>query len=76
LRALISRIGLDPHELLSKRSRPYKALGLADREIDDEELIKLMVEHPALIRRPLVVRGDRVVVGFDQRGLADLIKSK
>ena len=34
------------------------------------EALRLMSEHPNLIRRPLTVYGDTVVVGFDRKGLA------
>jgi arsenate reductase len=70
---LIERIGLTPSDLLSKRSRPYQALGLAAKQSTDDDLLRLMVEHPALIRRPLIVRDRQAVVGFDQKGLARLI---
>ena len=73
LQSLIERIGLTPSDLLSKRSRPYQGLGLADKQVTDDELLQLMAEHPALIRRPLIVRDRQAVVGFDQKGLARLI---
>jgi arsenate reductase-like glutaredoxin family protein len=34
--------------------------------LSDEQLLDLMAEHPTLIRRPLLVEGDELVVGFDQ----------
>jgi arsenate reductase len=74
LRSLIQRIGVKPIELVSRRSRPFQDLGLADRDLNDEELLKLMVQHPALIRRPLMVRGNRGVIGFDQNGLSELLR--
>ena len=55
--------------MLSPRSRPYRELGLADRAVSDDELLALMSEFPALIRRPLVAAGDRLLVGFDRPGL-------
>jgi arsenate reductase (glutaredoxin) len=64
--------GLTPGEVLSTRSRAYKDLGLADRAVDDAELLALMVEHPTLIRRPVVVGSGGVVVGFNRGQLAKL----
>ena len=40
----------------------YAELRLADRELGDEEAIGLMAEHPELLQRPVVVRGDRAVL--------------
>src|SRR5215216_2749573 len=72
LKALIDRIGLKPSDLVSTRSRSYQSLQLGNRELNDAELLALMVEHPALIRRPLVVRGQRTVIGFNQQALSEL----
>lgn len=37
-------------------------LNLGKREVSDDELIRLMVEHPDLIQRPIVVRGNKAVL--------------
>lgn len=67
---MLRRTGLSPRDLLSTRSRAYRALGLAGRELSDDELIDLMVEEPTLLRRPIVVIDDRAVVGSDRERLA------
>jgi arsenate reductase-like glutaredoxin family protein len=43
-----------------------KKLGLDVAALDDDQMLDLMAEHPALIRRPLLVRGGELVVGFDR----------
>ena len=63
LTELVRKTGLKPRELLRKGEAVYKELGLADREVSDSELIALMVEHPDLLQRPIVERGDRAVLG-------------
>ena len=62
LRALISKTGLTPRELLRTGEAVYKELGLGARDLADDEIIRLMVAHPELIQRPVVVRGDRAVL--------------
>ena len=57
---LLHRAGRRPGEVLRKRDKHYKALGL-DRSLPpDEELIRLMVRHPGLLQRPIVDDGRRV----------------
>jgi arsenate reductase len=73
LAVILARAGLKAHDVLSTRSRPYKEMGLRDRDVSDDELLDLMVEHPALIRRPLVVGDRRSVVGFNRSGLTELL---
>ena len=56
-------MGITPRELLRTSEPIYRELGLAKGEFSDVELITLMVEHPDLIQRPIVERGDRAVLG-------------
>ncbi len=55
LRSLIARMGIAPRDLLRRKGTPYDELGLDDPKWTDEELIDLMLEHPILINRPIVV---------------------
>ena len=63
---LLRRTGLTPRDVLSTRSRPHHDLGLGDRDISDEALVGLMAEHPALLRRPLLVVDGKPLIGFNQ----------
>jgi arsenate reductase len=72
---VLARAGLTPHEALSKRSRPYKELQLAERDVSDDELLDLMVAEPALLRRPLIIAGDQAVVGFNKDEITALTQA-
>ena len=62
LRELLRKAGLRPADVLRRREPLVAELGL-DRDLhSDEELIAIMVEHPVLVQRPLVERGDRAVL--------------
>lgn len=73
LRALLDRAGLQPHDVLSKRSRAYKELELEGREVGPDELIDLMVQEPTLLRRPIILGGGEVIVGHNPKALAEVI---
>ncbi len=64
LRSLLRRLSLTARQLLRPRDRMYRELGLKNREIPDKELIQLMAENPGLIKRPILVHGDRAVLGI------------
>jgi arsenate reductase len=66
IRDLLRRTGLTPRDVLSTRSRPHHDLRLGERVVPDEELIGLMAEHPALLRRPLLVVDGKPLIGFNQ----------
>jgi arsenate reductase len=63
IRELVRKTGRPARELFRAREPVYAELGLGEREVDDDEAIALMAEHPALMQRPVVVRGDRAVLG-------------
>ena len=63
LRDLLKKLGLSPSELLRKDEPVARRLGISKRQFFDEELIELMVENPDLIQRPIVVRGNKAVLG-------------
>ena len=63
LTELISKMKIKPRDLLRTSEPIYKELGLAKSEFSDDKLISLMIEHPDLIQRPIVERGDRAVLG-------------
>mgnify|MGYP001309584576 FL=1 len=74
LAALLARAGLRPRDVLATRSRAYRDLGLAGRQVSDDELLDLMVAEPTLLRRPIVVTDHEVIVGFDARRLEALVE--
>src|SRR5829696_2034179 len=51
----------------------YEELGLAERQPDDDEAIRLMAEHPELMQRPVVVRGDRAVLARPVERVLELL---
>lgn len=52
---LIADMGISVRALLRKNVEPYEALGLAEDNFTDEQLIDFMLQHPILINRPIVV---------------------
>jgi len=73
LTELIRKMKLKPRDLLRKSDSIYKELGLAKDEFSDSELIDLMVEHPDLLQRPIVERGDRAVLGRPTENVKELL---
>ncbi len=61
LRELLRKAGARPADVLRRREPLVEELGITDATPDDE-LVALMVEHPQLVQRPIVERGDRAVL--------------
>lgn len=63
LRDLLAKLGLSARQLLRTGEDEYKALGLDDTSLSEEQLIAAMTAHPKLIERPILIAGDKAVVG-------------
>jgi arsenate reductase len=63
LKAILKKLGLKPQDIVRKSEPLYAELGLKDRKLDDDALIALLVKHPILIERPIVVAGGRAAIG-------------
>ena len=61
LTEVLQKLGMSPRELMRTKETIYRELGLKE-VTDDAALIAAMAEHPKLIERPVVIRGDKAVV--------------
>jgi len=74
IRSLLSKAGIGPRDALRLREPLVAELGLLDGDgVSDDELITLMAEHPQLLQRPIVVRGDRAVLARPVERVLELL---
>jgi arsenate reductase len=73
LRELVRKTGGPARDLFRTREPVYAELGLGERELDDDEAIRLMAEHPQLLQRPVVVKGDRAVLARPLERVEELL---
>lgn len=62
LKEIISKLGVKPEEMIRKQEADYKQ-NYKGKSFSDDEWIKIMVENPKLIRRPIIEKGDKAVLG-------------
>ena len=68
-------IGARDYKLfLNPRNELYRERNMADETPSREEAIRLMSKNPNLIKRPVVVRGDQIVLGLDVTAYMKLLK--
>jgi len=63
LDTLLQQLGLEPRQLMRTGEAEYKELNLAAETLSRKDLIEVMIEHPKLIERPIVVSGKRAALG-------------
>jgi arsenate reductase len=71
---LIQAMGIPVRALLREKGTPYAELGLADPKWTDDELIDLMLKHPILINRPIVVTPKGVRLCRPSEAVLDLLE--
>ena len=64
----------DYKEFLNTRNELYRAKNMKEHPPSRAEAIKLMAQEPNLIRRPMVLRGSQMVLGFDEEAFRKLLK--
>jgi arsenate reductase len=62
LKAILDKLGMKPEQLVRKGEDVYKA-EYGGKTLTDAQWIDAMVKHPVLIERPIVIRGNRAVLG-------------
>jgi arsenate reductase (glutaredoxin) len=65
----------DYKEFLNTRNEMYRMKKMKEHPPSRAEAIKLMAKVPNLIRRPVVIRGTQIVLGFDEEAYRKLSKS-
>jgi len=64
LTAILLKLGKNPLEVMRTKEALFKELGLSKSDDrPDVEWIKIMVDNPKLIERPIVVNGDKAAMG-------------
>ena len=72
LHDVLQKLNLKPEQLLRKNEAIYKD-NYKGKNLTDEEWIQVMVDHPVLIERPIVVTEDKAVVGRPPEKVQELL---
>ena len=75
LKSILAKLKAEPREVMRAQEAPYLELGLENDELTVDELIEAMVNNPILIERPIVVAGERAVIGRPPENVIDLIEN-
>ncbi|CAM3870725.1 arsenate reductase (glutaredoxin) [Rheinheimera salexigens] len=73
LTIILSKLGISARQLLRTKEPEYAELGLADTTLPEAKIIAAMVAHPRLIERPIVIDGDKAVIGRPATNVLNLI---
>ena len=57
---------------LNSRNELYRELGMKENPPPRQAALQLMSENPNLIKRPILVKGTKIVLGYDEEALSTL----
>ena len=72
LKTIVQQLGLSPLELVRTQEAIWKS-NFKGKVLSDEEIIQAMITHPKLMERPIVVNGDKAVIGRPTERILDLL---
>ena len=61
--------GVDARDYINPKSPAFKKMELKGKTLTADQALKLMVQEPNLIKRPLTIAGRKIIAGFDRDGL-------
>jgi arsenate reductase len=73
LLSLLKKLDLSPRDIIRKSEDAYKTLKLDNLSLTDEALIQALINHPKLLERPIVVAGNKAVIGRPPENVRKLI---
>ena len=74
LAGLLDALRMEPRQLLRTGEPEYEQHGLSDAGLSRSALIALMVEHPRLIERPIVVADGRARIGRPPQAVLEILR--
>lgn len=74
LAELISKLGIKPKNLVRTKEETYKTK-FADRKMTPKQWIKALIKYPELMERPIVVKGDKAVIGRPPSLIVDFLNN-
>ncbi len=63
----------DYRQFLNSRNEMYRERGMKENPPPREDALRLMSENPNLIKRPILVKGNRIVLGYDEDALSGAV---
>lgn len=58
---------------LNSRNEMYREMGMKVNPPPRPEALELMSKHPNLIKRPILVKGSEIVLGFDEDAMGEMV---
>lgn len=69
---IIEKLGIAPLALVRKGEADFKE-NFKGKNLTDEQWVEAMIEYPKLIERPIVIKGEKVILGRPPENVLDIL---
>lgn len=73
LKQILKKLGYEPRQLMRKSEQIYKDLDLGNENKTAEDLVNAMAQNPILIERPIVLSGEKAVIGRPPESVLNIL---
>ena len=73
LTSILSKLNMQPRDLMRKGQSEYKEMGLDNEQLSDEQLIAAMLKAPILIERPIVLANGKARIGRPPESVLEIL---
>ena len=73
LKQILKKLGYEPRQLIRNSEQIYKDFDLGNENNTAEDLIKAMAQNPILIERPIVLSGEKAVIGRPPESVLNIL---
>ncbi|MCI5108154.1 MAG: arsenate reductase (glutaredoxin) [Pseudomonadales bacterium] len=73
LKALLEKLDMNLEQIIRRGEPEFEELGLGDETLNEAIKLDLVCKHPRLIQRPIVVKGDKAIIGRPPEKVLELI---
>ena len=73
LKSLTKKLNLKPIDIIRKKDKLFKELQI-DAISEDKKILDIITKNPKLLERPIIVKGEKAVIGRPPELLYDIIK--
>ena len=73
LRQLLRALGLEAEQLVRKNDQSFKDMQLGDKKLSSEEWLNILLENPSLLQRPIIMVGEKAIIGRPPEQVLELL---
>jgi len=70
---ILNMLGIEPRDVMRKNEPEYKEFRLDDEALSRDDLIQAIIDHPKLLERPIVVKGNRAAIGRPPENVLEIL---